>query len=39
MVKKVLRKGLGTEIIKTLIEFLEKNFTFEYILYPLENTI
>ncbi|MEJ5048204.1 GNAT family N-acetyltransferase [Chryseobacterium culicis] len=29
-------KGLGTEIIKTLIEFLEKNFTFKYILYPVD---
>ncbi|WP_079240391.1 GNAT family N-acetyltransferase [Chryseobacterium indologenes] len=29
-------KGLGTEIITTLIEFLEKNFTFEYILYPVD---
>lgn len=29
-------KGLGTEIITILIEFLEKNFTFEYILYPVD---
>jgi len=29
-------KGLGTEIIKALIEFLEKNFTFKYILYPVD---
>ncbi|MFP3594721.1 GNAT family N-acetyltransferase, partial [Chryseobacterium sp. SIMBA_038] len=27
-------KGLGTEIIMALIEFLENNFTFKYILYP-----
>ncbi|RXM49907.1 MULTISPECIES: GNAT family N-acetyltransferase [unclassified Chryseobacterium] len=33
-------KGLGTEIIKTLIEFSESNLTFNYILYPVdeENT-
>ncbi|MEJ5102510.1 GNAT family N-acetyltransferase [Chryseobacterium sp. MYb328] len=33
-------KGLGTEIIISLIEFLEQNFTFKYILYPVdeENT-
>ncbi|MDW9382176.1 GNAT family N-acetyltransferase [Chryseobacterium sp. JV558] len=33
-------KGLGTEIITALIEFLENNFTFHYILYPVdeENT-
>lgn len=32
--------GLGTEIIISLIEFLENNFTFKYILYPVdqENT-
>ncbi|CAD0223449.1 GNAT family N-acetyltransferase [Chryseobacterium sp. JV274] len=29
-------KGLGTEIITALIEFLEKNFTFKYILYPVD---
>ncbi|HBV17889.1 GNAT family N-acetyltransferase [Chryseobacterium carnipullorum] len=28
--------GLGTEIIKALIEFLENNFTFKYILYPID---
>lgn len=28
--------GLGTEIIKALIEFLENNFTFKYILYPVD---
>lgn len=33
-------KGLGTEIITSLIQFLEKNFTFKYIVYPVdeENT-
>ncbi|CEJ70541.1 hypothetical protein BN1195_02868 [Chryseobacterium oranimense G311] len=32
--------GLGTEIITSLIEFSENNFTFQYILYPVdeENT-
>jgi len=32
--------GLGTEIVGGLIEFLEKNFTFKYIVYPVdqENT-
>ncbi|MFP3835411.1 GNAT family N-acetyltransferase [Chryseobacterium sp. SIMBA_028] len=29
-------KGLGTEIIMALIEFLENNFTFKYILYPVD---
>lgn len=29
-------KGLGTEIITALIEFLENNFTFKYILYPVD---
>ena len=29
-------KGLGTEIITALIEFLEKNFTFKYIVYPVD---
>lgn len=29
-------KGLGTEIITNLIEFLENNFTFNYILYPVD---
>ncbi|WP_288374043.1 GNAT family N-acetyltransferase [Chryseobacterium culicis] len=29
-------KGLGTEIITTLIEFLENNFTFNYIVYPVD---
>ncbi|MDR6460619.1 RimJ/RimL family protein N-acetyltransferase [Chryseobacterium vietnamense] len=29
-------KGLGTEIITALIEFLEKNFTLNYILYPVD---
>ncbi|MDN3694891.1 GNAT family N-acetyltransferase [Chryseobacterium tructae] len=29
-------KGLGTEIITTLIEFLENNFTFKYIMYPVD---
>jgi len=29
-------KGLGTEIISALIEFLENNFTFNYILYPVD---
>ncbi|SDJ83705.1 GNAT family N-acetyltransferase [Chryseobacterium jejuense] len=29
-------KGLGTEIIAALIEFLENNFTFKYILYPVD---
>lgn len=29
-------KGLGTEIITALIKFLENNFTFEYILYPVD---
>lgn len=28
--------GLGTEIIKGLIEFLENNFIFKYILYPVD---
>lgn len=28
--------GLGTEIIISLIEFLESNFTFKYILYPVD---
>ncbi|UKB84618.1 GNAT family N-acetyltransferase [Chryseobacterium sp. MEBOG06] len=28
--------GLGTEIIMNLIEFLENNFTFEYIIYPVD---
>ncbi|MEG0929079.1 GNAT family N-acetyltransferase [Chryseobacterium sp.] len=28
--------GLGTEIIIALIEFLENNFTFKYILYPVD---
>lgn len=28
--------GLGTEIIMALIEFLENNFTFKYILYPVD---
>lgn len=28
--------GLGTEIIKSLIEFLENNFIFKYILYPVD---
>ncbi|WP_160138837.1 GNAT family N-acetyltransferase [Chryseobacterium sp. c4a] len=33
-------KGFGTEIITALIKFLEKNFTFKYILYPVdENNI
>jgi ribosomal-protein-alanine N-acetyltransferase len=32
--------GLGTEIIVSLIQFIEEHFTFEYILYPVdeENT-
>lgn len=29
-------KGFGTEIVTALIEFLENNFTFEYILYPVD---
>ncbi|PWN65143.1 N-acetyltransferase [Chryseobacterium phosphatilyticum] len=29
-------KGLGTEIITKLVEFLEQNFTFNYILYPVD---
>ncbi|AZA92276.1 Uncharacterised protein [Chryseobacterium nakagawai] len=29
-------KGLGTEIITKLVEFLENNFTFTYILYPVD---
>lgn len=29
-------KGLGTEIIVSLIEFLEHHFTFQYILYPVD---
>ncbi|KAA2217549.1 GNAT family N-acetyltransferase [Chryseobacterium sediminis] len=29
-------KGLGTEIITAIIEFLEKTFTFKYILYPVD---
>lgn len=29
-------QGFGTEIIKSLIEFLENNFTFKYILYPVD---
>lgn len=29
-------KGLGTEIITSLIEFIENNFTFNYILYPVD---
>ncbi|MGE8553885.1 MAG: GNAT family N-acetyltransferase [Chryseobacterium jejuense] len=29
-------KGLGTEIITALIEFIENNFTFKYILYPVD---
>ncbi|MGC5746115.1 GNAT family N-acetyltransferase [Chryseobacterium sp. NFX27] len=28
--------GLGTEIIVSLIEFLENNFTFQYIMYPVD---
>lgn len=28
--------GLGTEIITSLIEFLENNFTFQYIFYPVD---
>lgn len=28
--------GLGTEIIVNLIEFLENNFTFQYIIYPVD---
>ncbi|MCQ9637105.1 GNAT family N-acetyltransferase [Chryseobacterium sp. WG14] len=28
--------GLGTEIIVSLIEFLESNFTFKYIVYPVD---
>lgn len=28
--------GLGTEIIRALIEFLETNFIFKYILYPVD---
>lgn len=28
--------GLGTEIVMSLIEFLENNFTFKYILYPVD---
>ncbi|MCJ7934653.1 MAG: GNAT family N-acetyltransferase [Chryseobacterium sp.] len=28
--------GLGTEIIVALIEFLESNFTFKYIVYPVD---
>ncbi|MGK6343510.1 GNAT family N-acetyltransferase [Chryseobacterium sp. DT-3] len=28
--------GLGTEIIASLIEFLENNFTFKYIMYPVD---
>ncbi len=28
--------GYGTEIITGLIEFLENNFTFKYILYPVD---
>lgn len=28
--------GLGTEIIMTLIQFLETNFIFKYILYPVD---
>nr|WP_315032785.1 GNAT family N-acetyltransferase [uncultured Chryseobacterium sp.] len=34
--KETQGKGLGTEIIKSLIEFLENNFTFKYILYPVD---
>ncbi|ASK31832.1 GNAT family N-acetyltransferase [Chryseobacterium sp. T16E-39] len=29
-------KGFGTEIIKNLIQFAEDNFTFRYILYPVD---
>ena len=29
-------KGLGTEIITALIRFLENNFIFQYILYPVD---
>ena len=29
-------KGFGTEIIKNLIHFAEDNFTFRYILYPVD---
>lgn len=34
--KKSQGKGLGTEIITALIEFLENSFTFNYILYPVD---
>jgi RimJ/RimL family protein N-acetyltransferase len=27
---------LGTEIITSLLQFLEKNFTFKYIVYPVD---
>ncbi|AZA79232.1 N-acetyltransferase [Chryseobacterium sp. G0186] len=29
-------KGFGTEIIKTLVDFIENNFTCKYILYPVD---
>jgi len=29
-------KGFGTEIITKLVEFLENNFVFQYILYPVD---
>lgn len=34
--KSVQGIGLGTEIIINLIEFLENNFVFKYILYPVD---
>ncbi|WP_223607583.1 GNAT family N-acetyltransferase [Chryseobacterium sp. OSA05B] len=34
--KSVQGIGLGTEIIMSLIEFLENNFTFKYIRYPVD---
>ncbi|AZB19577.1 GNAT family N-acetyltransferase [Chryseobacterium indologenes] len=36
--KGVHGKGLGSEIITGLIEFLENHFTFEYILYPVDES-